>query len=71
MLVFFLIYILILPVANLSSLAVQRFIVQPNELAKEKTYIERSILMTRKAFGLDEIDAETFNPPRKTNCCQS
>ena len=62
LLIFFLIYILILPIANFSSVAVQRFIVQPNELAKEKAYIERSIFMTRKAFGLDEIDAETFNP---------
>ena len=62
LLVFFLIYVLILPIANLSCIAVQRLIVQPNELAKEKPYIERSILMTRKAFGLDEIDAETFDP---------
>ncbi|MDJ0690953.1 MAG: UPF0182 family protein [Xenococcaceae cyanobacterium MO_188.B32] len=62
LLVFFLIYILILPIANLSCLAVQRLIVQPNELAKEKPYIERSIVMTRKAFNLDAINQEDFNP---------
>ena len=62
LLVFFLIYVLILPIANFSCSAVQRLIVQPNELAKETPYLERSIRMTRKAFGLDEIDAETFDP---------
>ena len=62
LLVFFLVYVLILPVANLSCAAVQRFVVQPNELAKERPYIERSIEMTRSAFNLDEINQENFNP---------
>ena len=42
--------------------AVQRFAVLPNELAREKPYIERSIAFTRKAFDLDKIEASIFNP---------
>jgi hypothetical protein len=56
------IYLLLLLLGNLLSQAVQSFIVQPNELAKEKPYIQRSIAMTRKAFGLAEIEGETFDP---------
>lgn len=41
---------------------VQRLTVQPNELAREKPYIERSIAFTRQAFGLNKIDIETFDP---------
>jgi hypothetical protein len=41
---------------------VQRFDVQPNELARETPYIERSIDFTRAAFDLNNIEAETFNP---------
>jgi uncharacterized protein len=41
---------------------VQRFIVQPNELARERPYIERTIALTRQAFNLDRIEARTFNP---------
>jgi uncharacterized membrane protein (UPF0182 family) len=42
--------------------AVQRFAVQPNELAREQPYIQRSIALTRAAFELESIDVETFNP---------
>ncbi|MGK7892517.1 MAG: UPF0182 family protein [Xenococcus sp. (in: cyanobacteria)] len=55
-------YLLILIGGNLTSDLVQRFIVLPNELAKETKYINRSIRMTRDAFGLNDIEAETFNP---------
>lgn len=41
---------------------VQRFIVQPNELERERPYIERNIAFTRKAFDLDRIDVQIFNP---------
>jgi uncharacterized membrane protein YidH (DUF202 family) len=34
---------------------VQKTIVQPNELAQEKPYIERNIFHTRAGFGLDKI----------------
>ncbi|HEY9859475.1 MAG TPA: UPF0182 family protein [Candidatus Obscuribacterales bacterium] len=42
--------------------AVQRFGVQPNELARERPYIQRSIALTRQAFDLQAINAETFAP---------
>ncbi len=35
---------------------VQRFQVEPSELAREKPYIERNINFTRLAFGLDQIE---------------
>jgi uncharacterized protein len=41
---------------------VQRAIVQPNELAQEKSYIQRSIAWTRQAFDLDRIEVKTFDP---------
>jgi uncharacterized membrane protein (UPF0182 family) len=43
-------------------IAVQRLAVQPNELARERPYIERSIAKTREAFNLTAIDVQTFNP---------
>ncbi len=43
-------------------IVVQRLIVQPNELARERPYIERSIALTRQAFDLENIETETFNP---------
>jgi uncharacterized protein len=41
---------------------VQRFIVQPNELARELPYIRNSIALTRDAFNLDAVEVETFDP---------
>ena len=58
----FMIYLFVLSISNFSSATVQRLVVQPNELVKERPYIERSIAMTRKAFNLDNIESETFNP---------
>jgi hypothetical protein len=58
----FVIYLLIFSLSNLFSATIQRFVVEPNELAKEEPYIERSIALTRKAFNLDNIEAKTFNP---------
>ena len=46
---------------------VQRLRVQPNELAQERPYIQRSIALTRQAFGLDDIDVETFDPQDRLN----
>ena len=43
-------------------MVVQRFGVQPNELAREQLYIQRSIALTRAAFNLESIDVQTFNP---------
>ena len=56
------VYLLVLASGGLASGLVQRFRVQPNELGAEKPYLARNIALTRKAFNLDEINAQTFNP---------
>ena len=40
--------------------AVQKFSVDPQELVRERPFIERNIQATREAFGLDEIDSQDF-----------
>ena len=40
---------------------IQRFVVQPNEFAREETYIKRNIDATRAAFGLDDIKIKSFD----------
>ena len=40
---------------------IQRFVVQPNEYAREQTYIKRNIDATRAAFGLDKIHVKAFD----------
>ncbi|MBW4496081.1 MAG: UPF0182 family protein [Oscillatoria princeps RMCB-10] len=42
--------------------AVQRLGVQPNELARERPYIERTIAFTKEAFDLHNIEERTFEP---------
>lgn len=44
---------------------VQQLIVQPNELAREQPYIERSIAFTKEAFDLNTIEIKTFDPAGK------
>ena len=39
---------------------VQRFVVQPNEISKETTYIKRNIEYTRQAYNLDAIEKRDF-----------
>ena len=56
-------YVLIAAGAGtLLPLTIQRVVVQPNELAREQPYIQRSIALTQQAFNLDRIDAKTFEP---------
>lgn len=40
---------------------VQRFQVTPNELERERPYIERNIAGTRAGFGLDDVDVRTYD----------
>ena len=40
---------------------VQRFIVAPNEIDKERPYISNSIEFTRKAYGLDHFEERSFS----------
>ena len=58
----FVVYLFVVVLSDAASATVQSLVVQPNELAAEKPYIERSIALTRKAFNLDKIVAKTFNP---------
>jgi uncharacterized protein len=39
---------------------VQSFIVKPNELGRETPYIERNIVATRRAFGLEQLELREF-----------
>ena len=55
-------YLLLLGLGQIASIFVQSFRVQPNELVTEKPFLSRNIALTRKAFNLEEIEAETFNP---------
>jgi uncharacterized protein len=41
---------------------VQRLVVQPNELERERPYINNSIALTRAAFDLEDINSEPFDP---------
>ena len=41
---------------------VQNFVVEPDELSKERKYIERNIKYTRLAYDLDDVSIEDFVP---------
>lgn len=58
----FVIYLFVFSLSHFASATIQRLVVEPNELVKERPYIERNIAMTRRAFNLDNIEAKTFNP---------
>jgi uncharacterized protein len=47
---------------NLYPSLLQRYAVEPNELARETPYIEHNIAYTRAAFGLGDIQEFMFNP---------
>ena len=47
-------------VGTIYPAVIQRFVVQPNEYAREQTYIGRNITATRAAFGLDKIQTKPF-----------
>ncbi len=40
---------------------VNSFIVKPNELGREGTYIDRNITWTRRAFGLEQVELRDFD----------
>jgi uncharacterized protein len=42
--------------------ALQRLVVQPNELVLESPYIDRSLNFTRTSFNLEPIEVKTFDP---------
>lgn len=55
-------YAVVMAVGFCLKTGTQQLIVQPNELAREKPFLEYSIQSTRRAFGLEAIESKTFNP---------
>src|SRR5690554_4544294 len=47
-------------IGNLGSGLVQRFIVEPNEISKERKYLEYNIDFTQKAYGLNMVEEKEF-----------
>jgi uncharacterized protein len=45
---------------GLWPVVVQRFSVEPQELAREQEYIQRNLTATRAAFGLSEVETQDF-----------
>jgi uncharacterized membrane protein (UPF0182 family) len=45
----------------------QRVFVKPDELQREKPYIERNIALTQQAYNLHHITAKPFPPPNRTS----
>ncbi|HIK08482.1 MAG TPA: UPF0182 family protein [Trichormus sp. M33_DOE_039] len=56
-------YLCLVAVAgNILPTVVQYLVVEPNELQREEPYIQRTIALTREAFDLEAVNAQTFNP---------
>ncbi|MFO7767340.1 MAG: UPF0182 family protein [bacterium] len=51
---------LLIVVTGLYPAAIQQFIVEPNEVTKERPYIEHAIEYTRLGYGLDDVQEEDF-----------
>ncbi len=49
-------YVAIVILGQLASVAVQQFVVSPNEFHQEKPYLERNLEFTRAAYGLEKIN---------------
>ncbi|WP_234448072.1 UPF0182 family membrane protein [Virgibacillus salexigens] len=49
-------YLVLVIVAQLTSVGVQQFIVSPNEFSKESPYLQENLDYTRAAYQLEEID---------------
>ncbi len=47
-------------IGNLYPSLIQSFRVEPNELEREREYIEHSLDFTRRAFGLDDLERRGF-----------
>lgn len=60
-------YLIVWIGGTIISAGLQKIVVQPNELVRERPYIERSIKYTRAAFSLDKIDAQVFDPQAELN----
>ena len=45
----------------------QRYAVEPNEIERERPYIEYNIELTRLAFGLDKVEIRPFHRRRRSD----
>lgn len=52
--------ILVSFLGNIAAVSVQNLIVSPNELSRERSYIEHNIKFTQSAYGLDNVEVEEF-----------
>ncbi|MCD0448107.1 UPF0182 family protein [Actinocorallia sp. API 0066] len=52
-------------IGGVYPLLIQQFQVKPNELAKERPYIERNIDATRDAFGVAGVDEQNYAPTKQ------
>ena len=50
-----------LVIGTIVPVVYQQFFVNPNELQKERPYIERNIHATREAFALDQVAVQSFD----------
>ena len=53
--------ILVSLLGNIAAVAVQSFLVAPNELSRERAYIEHNIAYTQRAYGLNEVKVDEFD----------
>ena len=54
------IYSALIFLANFYPPILQRFVVEPNELAKETPYVAHNIAFTQDAYGLADVDARAY-----------
>lgn len=47
-------------VGNLASIAIQKYIVEPDEISKEEQYLKYGIELTQKAYGIDNVEERIF-----------
>ncbi|ROO83147.1 hypothetical protein EDD29_0639 [Actinocorallia herbida] len=52
-------------IGGVYPLIIQQFQVKPNELAKERVYIERNIEATREAFGVGGVEEQNYAPTKQ------
>ncbi|MCT4563306.1 MAG: UPF0182 family protein [Maledivibacter sp.] len=58
------IMIIISIVGNLIALGVQNYVVSPDEISKEREFIEYNIKYTQKAYGLENVEEKDFQAER-------
>jgi hypothetical protein len=54
-------YLALIFIQLIGGQMVELFVVQPNQLSRESSYIDRSITATRQAFNLDTIQSQTLS----------